>query len=393
MELELGIENILSEDEIESMFSENADDETSETETATEESAEEAEEETDEDDKDKDEDDKSTEVDFDNDKKQPESVGSDEDIDDSGTPSDKKSKGSSPNNFYTSITRALVEDGVLEISNEDEIANIKDADSLREAIAKQIENGISEKERRIAKALDSGIPADTIKYYKGATDWLDSVTDSMISAKDEEGKKLRANIIYQDYINRGFSDERAKRELKKSFDALTDIDDAKEALASNKEFFENKYNEMLEEASKAKRELVETEKRNAENFKKAIFNNKETIAGLTLNDATRKKIYDNVTNRKYSGKDGKMMSAIEKYQEENPQEFIKIVSTLWTATDGFKDFSSLSKQAVQKEKKKGLAALESVINSTPRNLDGSLNLASGVAFDDDTHFSGFKLNI
>lgn len=393
MELGLGIENILSEDEIESMFSENADDETSETETATEESAEEAEEETDEDDKDKDEDDKSTEVDFDNDKKQPESVGSDEDIDDSGTPSDKKSKGSSPNNFYTSITRALVEDGVLEISNEDEIANIKDADSLREVIAKQIENGISEKERRIAKALDSGIPADTIKFYKGATDWLDSVTDSMLSAKDDEGKKLRANIIYQDYINRGFSDERAKRELKKSFDALTDIDDAKEALASNKEFFEKKYNEMLEEASKAKRELVETEKRNAENFKKAIFDNKETIAGLTLNDATRKKIYDNVTNRKYSGKDGKMMSAIEKYQEENPQEFIKIVSTLWTATDGFKDFSSLSKQAVQKEKKKGLAALESVINSTPRNLDGSLNLASGVAFDDDTHFSGFKLNI
>ena len=393
MELELGIENILSEDEIESMFSENADDETSETETATEESEEEAEEETDEDDKDKDEDDKSTEVDFDNDKKQPESVGSDEDIDDSGTPSDKKSKGSSPNNFYTSITRALVEDGVLEISDEDEIASIKDADSLREVIAKQIENGISEKERRIAKALDSGIPADTIKFYKGATDWLDSVTDSMLSAKDDEGKKLRANIIYQDYINRGFSDERAKRELKKSFDALTDIDDAKEALASNKEFFEKKYNEMLEEASKAKRELVETEKRNAENFKKAIFDNKETIAGLTLNDATRKKIYDNVTNRKYSGKDGKMMSAIEKYQEENPQEFIKIVSTLWTATDGFKDFSSLSKQAVQKEKKKGLAALESVINSTPRNLDGSLNLASGVAFDDDTHFSGFKLNI
>jgi len=393
MELGLGIDNILSEDEIESMFSENADDESSETETAAEESAEEAEEETSEDDKDKDENDESTEVDFDDKKKQSESVGSDEDIDDSGTPSDKKPKGSSPNNFYTSITRALVEDGVLEISDENEIANIKDADALRDAIAKQIENGISEKERRLQKALDDGVPPEIVKTYRNTIDFLDSITDSMLAAKDDAGKKLRANIIYQDYINRGFSDERAKRELKKSFDALTDVDDAKEALASNKDFFNSRYKSMFEEAEKAKRELVETEKKNAEDFRKSILEEKGTIAGLTLTDSVKKKIFDNATNRKCQGKDGRKLSALEKYQEENPREYVKIVSTLWTVTDGFKDFSQLSKQAVQKEKKRGLAALEGVINSTQRNFDGSLNLATGVNFDDDTHFSGFKLNI
>lgn len=393
MELGLGIENILSEDEIESMFSDDTDDESSETETATEDSAEEAEEETGEDDKDKDEDDKSTEVDFDNDKKQPESVGSDEDIDDSGTPSDKKSKGSSPNNFYTSITRALVEDGVLEISDEDEIANIKDADALRNAIAKQIENGIGEEQRKIAEALDNGIQPDVVKKYVNTIKWLDSISESDLTSDTDKGKMIRKNIIFQDFINRGFSEARAERELKKSFDGFTDIDDAKEALESNKEFFKERYNSMLKEAEDAKRELEETKKRDAEDFKKSILGKDDIIAGMTIADNVRKQIYDNATNAKYTGKNGARMTALEKYQSENPKDYVKIVSTLWTVTKGFTDFSGLSKQAVQKEKKRGLAALEGVINSTPRNLDGSLNLASGVAFDDDTHFSGFKLNI
>ena len=34
-------------------------------------------------------------------------------------------------------------------------------------------------------------------------------------------------IIFQDFLNRGYSKERAAREVQKSFNAGTDIDDAK----------------------------------------------------------------------------------------------------------------------------------------------------------------------
>ena len=55
-------------------------------------------------------------------------------------------------------------------------------------------------------------------------------------------------MIFQDFINRGYSKERASREVKKSLDSGTDIEDANEALKSNKEFFKDKYNELINDA-------------------------------------------------------------------------------------------------------------------------------------------------
>ena len=69
-----------------------------------------------------------------------------------------------------------------------------------------------------------------------------------MNSENNEGENLRKQLIYQDYINRGFSKERATREVKRSFDSGSDLEDAKEALESNINFFKNKYEDLIKEA-------------------------------------------------------------------------------------------------------------------------------------------------
>ena len=59
-----------------------------------------------------------------------------------------------------------------------------------------------------------------------------------MNSENNEGENLRKQLIYQDFINRGYSKERATREVQKSFNSGSDIDDAKEALLSNKQYFD-----------------------------------------------------------------------------------------------------------------------------------------------------------
>ena len=64
-----------------------------------------------------------------------------------------------------------------------------------------------------------------------------TVAQGPLSDESEKGEKLRKDLIYQDFLNRGYSKERATKEVQKSLNAGTDIEDARESLKSNKEFF------------------------------------------------------------------------------------------------------------------------------------------------------------
>lgn len=118
---------------------------------------------------------------------------------------------------------------------------------------------------------------------------MDAIKEEYITDETEKGERLRKNLIYQDFRNRGYSEARAKREVEKSFNAGTDIEDAKEALESNREYFSNQYQDLIKEAQEEAKEEQRKIKEEAAQLKKSMLEDKEVFTGITLDKTTRQK--------------------------------------------------------------------------------------------------------
>lgn len=382
MEEELSLDNILGADEIENLFVD--DEETQETPPVNEETSE-------KEDKDKNKEETTEVVDVDTlFTEEPESVGSgkEDNKEKEGTESDKE-KGTSPkNNFYSSIAKALKEEGIFPDLDEETADKIKAPEDFAEAVEKQIQARFDERQKRIDEALNAGIEPSEIKRYENTLSYLNSLQDSAISDETDKGEKLRQQLIFQDFINRGYSKERAQREVQKSFNSGTDIEDAKEALASNKEFFQNEYDNLVKEAQEEEKREAQERKEQAEKLKKSILEDTKVFGDIQVDKATRQKVFDNISKPVYKDPEtGELFTAIQKYEMENRTEFLKNVGLLFTLTDGFKNLDGLVKGKVRKEVKKGLRELEHTLNNTSRTSDGNLKFASGVE-DDPESFIG-----
>lgn len=306
----------------------------------------------------------------------PESVGSGDKEEKEDTDSNK---GSTSPKFYSSIAKAFAEEGIFPDLDEDTISKVETPEDFRDLVEKQIKASLDERQKRIDEALGVGVEPDTIKQYEGVLNYLDSIKDDAINAETDEGEKLRKQLIYQDFINRGYSKERASREVQKSFNGGTDIDDAKEALKGNKDFFKSKYDGVIEEAKKEEEAEVAKRKEQAEKLKNSILTDKKVFGEIEVDKATRQRIYDNIAKPVYKDPDtGEMLTAIQRYEMENRTDFLKNLGLIFTLTDGFKSLDGLVKGKVRKEVKRGFRELENTLNNTARTSDGNLNYVSGV---------------
>ena len=335
-----------------------------------------------------------TEVDVDdifkkeNGSESPESVGSEENKqEEEGTTSQKN--GASPDNFYSSIASALQEDGILSNLDDETLGNIKTPEDFADLIESQIQSRLDEKQKRIDEALGVGVEPTAIQQYERTLDYLDSIADDSISDESEKGETLRKQLIYQDFINRGYSKERANREVQKSFNAGSDIEDAKEALQSNKDFFKDSYDKLIKEAKKAEDNRLAEQKKEAETLKKSILEDDKVFGDLVVDKTQRRKIFENISKPVYKDPEtGEMLTAIQKYEQDNHADFMKYVGLVYTLTDGFKNFDGLVKGKVNKEMKKGLKNLENTLNNSTRNHDGTLNFVTSRRSDDDDSYFG-----
>ena len=387
---ELNFDNILNEDQIANLFEEG--EETQETPPEQKENTENINKENSQENNQEPHinNEETTEVDAENLFDEPEGVSSKE-KEKEDTNSEKVS--TSPNkNFFSSVAKAFAEEGIFPDLNEDEIANINTAESFREIIDKQIQSQLSERQKRADEALNAGLEPDDIRKYENTLSYLEEVTDNELEEETTEGEKLRKRLIYQDYINRGFSQERATKEVKRSIDSGNDIEDAKEALNSNKEYFKSQYNKLLNDAKEEQKKYEQERKNQAEQLKKSIIEEKKVFGDIEVDKPTRQRIFDNLSKPIYKDEEtGTYMTALQKYQHDNPNEFIKNVSTIFTLTDGFKNLNKLVKGKVNKEIKKGFRDLENALNNTARTSDGNINFASGVD-DENSMFKGYKFD-
>lgn len=380
---ELSLDNILGSDEIENLFSE-------------EEETQEAPQNNDGDNSEENKNDKDNEttevIDVDNlFTDLPESVGSGKENntgDREDTYSEKGKDASPDKHFYSSVAKALKEEGIFQTLEDNEVEEISSAEDFAEAVNKQIHSMLDDRQKRIDEALNSGVSTSDIQRYEKALEFFNSLQENDIIDESDKGEKLRKQLIYTDFINRGYSTERAQREVQKSFSSGTDIEDAKEALASNKEFFQSEYDNIIREAKEEEQKEVEKRKKQAEDLRRSILEDNKIFGDLQVDKVTRRKIYDNISKPVYKDPEtGELFTAIQKYEMENRPEFLKNIGVLFTLTDGFKNLDNLVKNKVRKEVKKGLRELEHTLNNTSRTSDGNLKFVSGVE-DDPESFIG-----
>ena len=311
----------------------------------------------------------------------PQGIVGDEDDNEEETvepPKSDKDKGSSPKLTHSSAyLKALKDDGVLPDLTDEFIESATTPDKVAEAIDIQVTARFNERQKRIDEALAANVQIDDIKRYENAITYLDEIDEDVLVDESDESENLRKQIIYQDYINKGFKPERAQKEVNKSFNAGTDIEDAKLALDSNKEYFKEEYDELIEKNKlKIKQEKLERDKQVSE-FKKRVLETKDPF-GIKIDDKTLNKVLDNIVKPIYKGDDGKLLTAIQKYSKDNPNDSEYYFSLFYELTDGFKSVDKLVNQKVKQGTKSALKDLDKRLKNTSLNGDGTIDFNSGL---------------
>lgn len=389
MDGELSVDNILAPEEVEALFEDTGTEETPPADNKEEQPASQEEE--------KKEKETTEVIDVDalfTDKPESVSSGKENNQEEKEDTTSTQDDGTSPN-FYSSIAKALKEEGILPDLDDEAYSKVKTPEDFRDLIEQKIHDGLDERQKRIDEALNAGVEQPVITQYENTLKYLDKIDETALSDEGEQGENLRRQLIYQDFINRGFSKERAGREVKRSFDAGNDVDDAKDALESNKDFFKTQYQDIVKNAQAEDQKIEQERKEQASKLKTSILEDQKVFGEIEVDRTTRQKVYDNISKPIYKDPEtGDYLTAIQKYERDNSTDFLKNVGLIFTLTDGFKNLNGLVKGKVSKEVKKGLRELESTINNTQRTSDGNLKLVSGVDEDPESFIGkGYKLDI
>lgn len=302
-----------------------------------------------------------------------------------------KNIGNSP---LSSLANALFKDGVLTNLKEEEIKTIKTADDFAAVFEKEIQSRIDEKTRRIDEALNLGVEPSEIKKNENLIQYLNGISEDTIKEETEQATQLRMNLIVQDFMNKGFTQERAIKEANKSVAAGSDIDDALEALESNKTHFNKQYSDLINTAKKEQEEYKQTIIQRDTDVKENILKNEKLFADMNVTPAIRKLAVENIQKPVFTDKEGNKFSAIQKYEKENPVDFLSKVALFYTITDGFTNIDKITSNTKGKIKSKALNELAGSLADINYGLDNSLSLANNLGSNDDENDKGdFVLDI
>ena len=322
-----------------------------------------------------------------------ESVG-EEDKDKTGTGAEPTGSGSSPKGFnpYSSFAKALYGDGLFQNLKQEEVDSITDAEGFGDAIEAEVNSRLDEKTKRIAEALEGGVSIDEIKQYETTIQQLNGISEEKLSEKSERAEKLRASLIRQDYLTRGLSEARADREVQRSLNGGTDIDDAKDALQSLKEFYENKFETLTEAGRQEAEQEKKRAKEEAEQFKKAVLETEKIFGDIPVDRPTRQKAYELMTKVVRTTEDGERLTAVQLYADEHPVEFRTMLGFVAALTDNFSKMGNLFNKTVDKKVRQNLANIEKKVTGSSHR-GGTISFAEGEDEEPESPRGRFVLDI
>lgn len=276
---------------------------------------------------------------------------------------------------YSSLASALLEEGILGGVSDEEL-DIKDSNDFLALIENTVNKRLSEKQQRIESLLNNGAEPTEVQRLEQASQYLESISEDSINDESEQGEALRKSLLFQDYINRGYSEEKALKEVDKTIKAGTDIEDAKDALNSLKEFVAKSY-EDYEKSLTANKEKQEAEIKERVEKTQKIIKEGSFATSLELDKKVLDKAIRFATHPAYRDEaTGKQLTELQYAQLKNPEDFAANVSIIYALTNGFKDLSKIiNVPAAKKQEKKALKQLEETLR-TPSRLNTKMHLAN-----------------
>jgi hypothetical protein len=254
---------------------------------------------------------------------------------------------------------------------------------------------LDEKQKRVNEALELGIEPSEVKKYEQTVSYLNSLTEDNLTDESEQGEQLRKSLIYQDFMNKGYSQERATKMVERAIKDGTDIEDAKDALIATRTYYQKQYDALINQAKEADKEEKDRMRKQAEELKTAMLNNDKVFGDINIDKNTRQKAYDSITKPIYTDPEtGMRLTAIQKYESENKMEFLKNVGLLYVLTDGFKNVDKFVRDKVKKETKSKLRDLETTLKGSHSFNSGNLSLANNIGDNDpESLFKGWQLSV
>ena len=289
-----------------------------------------------------------------------------------GTPDAKTSSPSVDNDklsaIYSSVATHLHETGVLPSLNTDE-NDVTTSEALSTAIQAEINNGLEETVRQYKDAMQRGEPEDAYTKYSKQQDQLASINDDMLEA--QEGADLRFKINAQDFLNRGFDVEEAKKFAQRSADLGEDANDAKKAL------------ERIKDHNKAAYDTSVTDKNSKEeaatkSIKDFINNTDEIIKGIKINPLAKENLVKQMTTAVGRDDKGQPITAYGDALTKEPVKTKAVTEYLFMVTKGFTDFSKINNLISSKTTSK----IDDVLRNTGSNF-----LGGKIAGDNQSTFS------
>lgn len=281
-------------------------------------------------------------------------------------------EGTSPQLFQT-LTTLLKEEGVLSSVDDSSLKDIKGSTELVNLIKEQIKsqelNDLSDVQKKVLNDMREGVSSETADQYKRAMDQLEAITSDQIV----DDKQVRFDLIYQDFISKGFSADKANRYSNMSFDTKQDLEDAKEAKENLKKTVTTQYDAKKQrDLDKIGEEQVKKDTDEKE-LKERILDTEEVTKGLKVPENVRKEIYAGMnTMISTNPTTGVPENALMKHQRENPTDFGHKLYFVYKVTDGFKDFSYFGKKSA---------------SGTVKNLETILRQSAHVSGGGDASFS------
>ena len=236
--------------------------------------------------------------------------------------------------LYSSFAEVLIEQGIIPSLQSSE--NIKSLEDLANALKGEV---VIQSEKKLEDYLNN-LNLEQIALSKKTQLDLEKINEDYLKENLEKAKE----IIYQDYLNQGLSEERATKLLKKTIDLGEDvlIEDALESKESLKEFEKRKeesekerYKQILEEEKQAQQKIEES-------VKKYIFDSKEIIEGLPNTQALKDKVYKSMTEIvSKNPQTGELENKLMKERSSNPIEFDTRMYYFYELTNGFKNLGNI----------------------------------------------------